>query len=490
MIAQSSPWRDVADTPYVTWERVISAAGGPPELASVAAHQAAQPHSGIALAQLGPESSMGTDFQANSASNRNAWNLKLPQGGGYVRFPTWVEGVAGWKARVTSGPEYKDGIYSDTETIRELIFDAFAPPSDGNDSQTYVNRMVSSLNAWQIGLRSPAQPHPDDPISGNVYGRVPHPPYERHIVPKLAPGQGYTLVAPRQIVGMCWHEWLGRSTLAFHKGFFACPHGERCLNALVDAFIMPDGHIVMINDPLGTRSPHASGGGGGLEGDGPAFVARFGIGAINSRLMSVEMVKLDREPYTPAQIEAGGRLAAHYHDRDGQPWQTHPYVPKYNCVTSTLHFELSSNTSCGRGEIGELTKLQAVTKAVMREGQGGTLRPNPDPIPPQVPPQPPPAIPGGISLAEARVRFGKLVRVLADGTDHPDGPYPFNWPAGIISQAWAYRAAQESEWPAAEHWYTVLDSGLAFELVTFSNDWRLFRASERDGFQWLSAPVG
>jgi hypothetical protein len=245
----------------------------------------------------------------------------------------------------------------------------------------YGNRIVTRGNRIFPGLEQTPVP----PSTGLVFGRVPHPPFKDMIVTKCD-GCGYDRVPPRQIVGGVHHETMGRGSIEFYASFFSCPSGERCRDALVDYVIGRDGRIGRLNDPRGTRSPYASGGGvglpGGLEGDGPAFVAKFGVSAINGRNISIEYEKLNNESLTPAQIQAGGRLMAYWHDQDGQPWEQHPFVPKYGIVCSFLHWEFGT-TTCGLDMEDDLAAIQAVSKGVMREYQtAGSTTPAPTPTTP------------------------------------------------------------------------------------------------------------
>jgi len=324
---------------------------------------------------------------------------------------------------------------------------------------------------------------------GNVaitFGRVPKPAMVEMIVSKPShngSAYGYDRVAPRKPVGLVHHETQGRGTGQWYHDFFSCPNGERCRNALVDFLIDKAGTIFMFNDPFGTRAGWANGGGvgspGGLEGDGPAFYAKFGAAGINQRLVSIEYVKTTSENFTDAQVQAGGALAAWIHDKDGQRWDEHPYTSKYGLVTSFLHFEFGT-TNCGKGELDDITRVQAVTKGIMRKWQENGSS---DPVDPDVPPLPEPEIPGGLTLAEATERFGKATRHNKDGTVQIDR-FGFD-PDGPISLSWAHRAAVEQTWPEIEDWYVLEDSGEMFQLVTFSNDWRLIQVAERQGWQWV-----
>jgi hypothetical protein len=181
----------------------------------------------------------------------------------------------------------------------------------------------------------------------NIYRRVPHPPFVDLPVSKPETGgYGYTRIpaGSRRIVGVMNHETQGRGSGSWYRDFFSCPGGQRCNDALVDYLITRDGVIYRLNDPANDRSPWANGGPLGLEGDAPAFYARFGAGGVNNSLISIEYEKLDSEDFTDAQVRSGGLLNAYWHDRDSQDWETYPYVPRYGCVTSLAHFRSARPT--------------------------------------------------------------------------------------------------------------------------------------------------
>ncbi len=318
----------------------------------------------------------------------------------------------------------------------------------------------------------------------NIYRRVPHPPFTDLPVSKpIASGYGYTRIArgSRAIVGVMNHETQGHGSGQWYRDFFSCPNGQRCSDALVDYFIDRQGTIFRFNDPANDRSPWANGGPLGLEGDGPAFYARFGAAGVNNSLISIEYEKYDDEDFTAAQIQAGGLLNAYWHDQDGQDWEDYPYVPRYGCVTSLAHFEIGT-TNCGRGELDDISRVQAAARGEMKRWQTGAAGPA-MPIPPSVPEQPEiPALPGGLSVAEATRRFGALVKRTPDGKTKLA---PFD-PRGVISLAWLHRAVATGEWPVAEDWWALSDSGQTLDIVTFSNDWMLIRTAGRQGLWWAS----
>ena len=490
-VTRDTPWRTPLDVPYEFWRDTITSARNPngtgeradPELASIAAWNMAQPLSALCLAMMKAESSYGTHFEANPRSNKNPLNLKLPQGGGYVSNLTWIGGIQSWRQRITS-PTYKNGIYADTETIADLIH-VFAPLSE-NDTEDYIDGVEERMNVYPVMVETPSTPEEPIPEEGepmpNVYKRVPHPPFIDLPVSKPAGGgYGYTQIpaGSRKIVGVMNHETQGRGSGQWYRDFFSCPSGARCSDALVDYLITRDGTIYRYNNPRGNKSPWANGGPLGLEGDGPAFYSRFGASGVNNALISIEHESLNGENWTDAQVRSSGLLNAYWHDQDDQDWESYPYVPRYSCVTSLAHFEIGT-TDCGKGELDDISRLQAVAKGEMKKWQTQADGPSVPEVP-EVPDQPEvPTLPGGISVAEATKRFGTLTKHTPDGKTKVA---PFD-PKGVISLAWLHRCVETGEWPEAQDWFALSDSGKALDIITFSNDWQLIRTAERQAVMW------
>jgi hypothetical protein len=132
------------------------------------------------------------------------------------------------------------------------------------------------------------------------------------IVTKPYDGAGYDSCKPRVCVGLCIHCWDGHlpgsteaAKIDYARKFFSTG-GQRQYDALVDFVITKDGTIGMLNDPFGTRRPWANGWGDegpGLEGDGVAFVDKFGAYGTNFNLASCEHEATCGEELTPAQFE-------------------------------------------------------------------------------------------------------------------------------------------------------------------------------------------
>lgn len=502
-ITRYTPFRDVGPIPFEAWNNPITQAGGRSELASRAAHAAAGKHSAILRRILKQESSYDTDYKANSLANNNPYNIRVPdysnEGNpkGYVHFANLVDATDAARRRINGDAGFFDGPnpYAAATTIEELLY-TYAPPK-WNNTEGLIKAMVNDLNAWLPKWSPPAKnpsgetpeeiPAEGDTPMPNVYRKVPHPPFIDLPVSKPnGGGYGYTQIpkGSRKIVGVMNHETQGRGSGQWYRDFFSCPGGDRCGDALVDYFIDRKGQIYRLNNPANDRSPWANGGPLGLEGDGPAFYARFGASGVNNSLISIEYEKYDAEDFTAAQVQSGGLLNAYWHDQDEQDWESYPYVPRYSCVTSLAHFEIGT-TNCGKGELDDITRVQAVARGEMKKWQTQADGPS-VPDEPDVPDQPDvPTLPGGATLAEAVKAFGTLTRHTPDGTTKV---MPFD-PTGPISLSYTHRCVEEfgldyAKWPRSEDWWQITDSGKTLDIVTFSNPWQLIRTAERQGLMW------
>ncbi len=295
MISRDTPWRTIGDIPYGIWEKTILDAGGPTGLASRESFDAARPHSALALAMLKQESSYATDFDANPASNRNPWNLKIPTGGGYVSYPTWADGVRGWRERITS-PTYKDSIYHNTRTVEDLIY-VYAPPFDQTKTSTeaYINLIVRLVNAWgPVSI-----PDGEEPVADITFGNVPMYGYtdRQHVTANKPEGVGWDNLGQRKPKFIALHRMWGNLTGT--DGFF----GDPTVQALTDFGVGVEafdgskaGHIYLWNDPLGYRSGWASGRVSAPYGDGKRIVDKYGIIAVNRDGVSVEISGKETTP--------------------------------------------------------------------------------------------------------------------------------------------------------------------------------------------------
>lgn len=239
----------------------------------------------------------------------------------------------------------------------------------------------------QNPVPTPVPTPPQNPPGALVFGRVKRPPIRMLIVRKGPSGSGYFTVPPRRIVGVCGHITDGVPGGDQNKWYadFVSIGGERANDALFDFCIATNGEIAMLNDPWGTRSPWANGGSDGIEGDGRAFVNALGVGAINSRLASVERVAKSPNRMTDVQMEASALLWAWIFDQCKVPWNSYPVNPHVGCNTDLQHFEFATKPCPGDGIRGQTTELQNAVRAILKAGQeSGEPAPGPSPVPPVI----------------------------------------------------------------------------------------------------------
>lgn len=373
----STNWRHYGTVPFDTWRSVIATAGGPAALAGREAYDAAGDHSALCLAMLGQESSYATDFAADPPSNLNPLNLRPRGGAGFMAFPSYAACIREWHDRLLD-PTYR---YAATVTLADLIH-VYAPADDQNDEAAYVDGILTRFARWGVGQSAP------DPRQPVTFGRAPKPAIIELICAKAGEGHGYSSVPPRQNVGVCEHITDGRGSVEFYHGFFSIG-GERADDALVDFIVGRDGRIAMLNDWRGTRSPWANGNTAGLEGDGPAFLAAFGVEAVNDRLVSIEHEGVASEDWTGAQWNASVALDAWLFDQMGVRYDSFPVNQRFGVVTHLFHSEFTDKAGnsldeCpGRYLKRNIDRIQAAIRAVMMAHQVTAA------------PPPPPAVPWG-----------------------------------------------------------------------------------------------
>jgi hypothetical protein len=421
-----------------------------------------------------------------------------PRDGWFLDFPSYDAAAKELRWRLTD-PEYKPGspgVYLRTTTLLDLNT-VYAPRGDGaNDPVARTNAMVIDANNL-LG----ETPMPDTPL---VFGRVPKPAmfWARH-VQKAWDGAGFTRVPPRAIVGSCEHRTEGNASIEWYWGFFGYQdtpngriYGQRHGDALVDYIVDKQGRIGEFNDPFGTRMPWANGATNGLEGDGPAFVRTLGVGAVNARLASIEIIGMPNDPFEGPQLEAVAHLMAWLHDHAKVPWDRFPLNPNVGCVTDLQHFEFtgkggnSPNECPGQGVRRRTNDLQNRVRAIMKAAQTTVEEPTtppPDPVE-----NPAHAWPNGWTTAGLVARFGFLVHENeAVGSGDDRRTIAVFDPEGVISNAWVAKCVKEritevAELPAPLQWWTLNTKDQEpIEFVIFERGWRLQSIGTRGGWEWV-----
>lgn len=312
-----------------------------------------------------------------------------------------------------------------------------------------------------------------------TFGNVKHPPFEKKIVDKPWEGAGFDRVAPRKIVGGCDHQWWGYGDRYSLVHLFGAG-GVRQADALTDYSLTFEGELVMLNDPLGTRSPWANGPANDLDGDGALFVRTLGIAAVNSRLFSLES-EGKGEKMTAAMLGVASSLYAYWFDQAKVPYTEYPFNPNVGCVTHLQHWEFGPKDCPFQGIRSQTDLFQDMIRGKLKAGQTGE---SVDPIPPVNPPEPDHDwLPDGMTEAIVRSLFGQGFKHNADGSRVT---VEFD-PKGVVSNAWLARGAKTGVYPAFDDWWAIPTSdGGVRNLVSFVNGWLLIgTGNDRSSWTWM-----
>ena len=220
-------------------------------------------------------------------------------------------------------------------------------------------------------------------ISGGTtmaFGNVQHPPFENR--PISNPNGSFNQGVPRDIIGTCVHRMDG--TLRGSDQFFQTAGAltDYGIGGALDGAL--DGVIYRWLDPRSSIVPIASGPFDGPEGDGQAFVNAYGVPAINSQLVSIELSGCSGEeppnvsnfcrdrpetPITPAQLESLCQLIAFWHDQARVPWDQFPVNPATGVVTQMQHFEFAQKACPFPIVRGMTDQYQERVRQIMRAAQ-------------------------------------------------------------------------------------------------------------------------
>lgn len=401
----------------------------------------------------------------------NLWAVKNPPAeqatkGVWRRYPSYAAAAADW------GPYILGPVYRDLTSIAQLIA-RYAPWSDGNNPDAYGRQAAELIN------QLPLLEEEEKPVTDLVFKTLRPPTYITRIVPKPWEGAGFDRVPPRNNVGMCMHKWWGYGDeLSLYRLFGT--GGERQADALTDWSITQEGVVTLLNEPWGTRAGWANGPANHLEGDGVQFVRQLGVGAVNSRLVSVEFEGKD-EPLTEQQMEKGSSLWAYYYDQWEVPYTEYPMNPKVGLVTDLDHWEIGDKQCPFAGARAQRSQFQDRVRGKLKAAQ--TKEGTTEPIPPVNPPQPDHSwIPDGMTEDVVEGLFGTLERVNPDGSVVEVG---FD-PKGIISNAWLARGADLKLYPEAQRWFKLQDGATVRNVVSFSSGWVLMGTDgDRASWKWL-----
>lgn len=212
-----------------------------------------------------------------------------------------------------------------------------------------------------------------------TYGLVPHPPHENRVVPDSL-NWAWDALGPRKWqIGVVQHTIVGtlRGCDSYFRSGSAKGLTDYGIGGITDG--ADDGVILMWNDPTGEahsgasadRWPWASGPCEGSNGDGIAFIRKFGPNAVNGYLVSIERSD-GGDPTIPASnryIDSFVALAAYYADLNRIPWDAYPWNPNHDVSAYYWHSEIYGGKTCPAGAKASTDEIQAEVVIILKDRQ-------------------------------------------------------------------------------------------------------------------------
>jgi hypothetical protein len=237
-------------------------------------------------------------------------------------------------------------------------------------NQAYGDQIADHMNA--IAAFAKEAPMPDPAIT---FGRVPHHAFLDRPIAKDE-GAGQNNLGRRTVKGVSWHRMLG--TLWGTDDFFRQPSTKALTDYGVGVAATDgddhDGEVLRWNDPLGVQSGWASGTySSAAYGDGAAFVAKYGIDAINRDRASIEISGNYDTPLSEASRQAIAALTAYWADQAHIPWDVFPIVPadgfSFVCWHNEFGPDFGQKVCPGSVVMQETGALIERTREILRAAQ-------------------------------------------------------------------------------------------------------------------------
>jgi hypothetical protein len=244
-------------------------------------------------------------------------------------------------------PTYKGGVYTSKLSLAEMLA-TYAPPGDVHPETGLDNMHIDYAGVVRKKLAEFAQMEGQKTPMNLAYGRVPMPGHVdlQHTTADKPEGKGWDNLGKRDVLGIALHRMYG--TLTGTDQHFANPSVQSLTDygigtANIDGAKL-DGVIHKYNDPLGYRSGWASGRVSAPYGDGAKFVAKYGINAVNRRLVSIETSGYDTDPFTEFAFGELVKLIAYYADQAKVPYTSLPLNPHTGINFIIWHEEFTIGT--------------------------------------------------------------------------------------------------------------------------------------------------
>ncbi len=235
----------------------------------------------------------------------------------------------------------------------------------------YIDKVVAQLNTY---FETPATP----PSSELTFGLVPNPGIINRIIPGTVGGGAWVPVGnnsawdnlgPRLFRGIALHIMEG--TLEGTDQYF---RNQARSSALTDFGVgvsstRGDGTIYQWNALSQNRAGWASGPYNGPEGDGPAFVNKYGVNAINRDLRSIEIAGYVGEVIPDVRIQAVIKLMAYLVDQAGISYKEWPFKDGLTLVYA--HREFAQKSCPGDYIMGKIDYIIAEVGKILKQYQVG-----------------------------------------------------------------------------------------------------------------------
>lgn len=399
-VTANTPFRASGDVDPKVWAQAFVDLASPVDDVD-ACYAAVKGLSALALVQAIKESTLGRT--ENAKRSRNALGLMQPNSNPsqLMVFEHWSDGFKEWKRRMTDS-SYRGGVYVNPD--RAMTIEAFVAtyvggplcwttrgktcangetwtPGGGTlDSiNLYLTQTVDRINEYRkrTAPEQPSQPPVIQPDAKPLtFGNVKQPPFADRLISDRE-NRAWDSLGPREVYGVVYHRMVG--TLWGTDSWFR--RGAGVSNGLTDWGIdHQTGETLRWNDHLGrgypalgvsaNRSPWASGPWQNPPGDGRAFVAKYGIGAINRCLSAIEISGNYEDPLSAVAIDKIAWLSAWLADQQRIPWHSYPINPQTGLTFVYEHGEFQNNKPCcGTAVRNVIPRIIARTQEIMKAAQ-------------------------------------------------------------------------------------------------------------------------
>lgn len=401
-VTRDTPFRAVGDVDPAVWNQAFAELSSPVD-DPAACYAQVKGLSALALVQAIKESSLGRSESAKLS--RNALGLMHPGStpSRLMTFERWEDGFKEWRRRMTD-PSYRGGVYVNPDrhmTLEGLVATYVGGPMcwttkgkqcangetwwGGNTGTVglYLTQTVDRINEYR-GRSAPAKPSPSPEIQPQppkepkplTFGKVRQPPFQDRLIPDSL-NAAFDRIGNREVYGVVYHRMVG--TLWGTDSWFR--RGAGVSNGLTDWGIdHQTGETLRWNDHTGKgypalgvsahRSPWASGPWQNPPGDGRAFVAKYGVGAINRCLSAIEISGNYEDPLSAKAIDTIAWLTAWLADQQEIPWNTYPINPKTGLTFVYEHGEFQNNKPCcGTAVRNVIPRIIERTRDIMKAAQ-------------------------------------------------------------------------------------------------------------------------